>query len=50
VDLVRSVLHETGADPGVSSLKLTESLLLRNVDDVIEKMLALRPAAWVLAG
>lgn len=42
VDLVRTVLHETGADPRRLKLELTESLLLRNVDDVIGKMLALK--------
>jgi diguanylate cyclase (GGDEF)-like protein/PAS domain S-box-containing protein len=44
VDLVLAVLQDTGADPRRLKLELTESLLLRNVDAVIEKMLALKAA------
>jgi diguanylate cyclase (GGDEF)-like protein/PAS domain S-box-containing protein len=39
---VRTVLASSGADPQRLKLELTESMLAENVEDVIEKMLALR--------
>ncbi|MEI6209469.1 MAG: EAL domain-containing protein [Desulfuromonadales bacterium] len=42
VDQVLAVLHETGADPKRLKLELTESLLVSNVDEIIEKMFALK--------
>jgi len=42
VDQVLAVLDSTGADPGKLKLELTESLLLDNVEDIIEKMTALK--------
>lgn len=42
VTLVRSVLEQTGANPARLVLELTESLVLHDIDDTIEKMLALR--------
>jgi len=38
VDQVISTLRRTGADPNRLTLELTESLLVHNVEDVIEKM------------
>ena len=42
VDLVLEVLDDTGANPQRLKLELTESLLVANVDEVIEKMFALK--------
>jgi diguanylate cyclase (GGDEF)-like protein/PAS domain S-box-containing protein len=42
VDQVLAVLYRTGANPRNLKLELTESILLENVDDVIEKMSALK--------
>jgi EAL domain-containing protein (putative c-di-GMP-specific phosphodiesterase class I) len=42
VDQVLAVLYRTGANPKNLKLELTESMLLENVDDVIEKMSALK--------
>ncbi|MCK9388760.1 MAG: EAL domain-containing protein [Sulfuritalea sp.] len=42
VDQVLAVLDSTGANPGKLKLELTESLLLDNVEDIIEKMTALK--------
>lgn len=39
---VRAVLERSGANPQRLKLELTESMLAENVEDVIEKMLALR--------
>lgn len=38
VEQVLAVLDETGADPKQLKLELTESILVQNVEDVIEKM------------
>ncbi|WP_412480076.1 EAL domain-containing protein [Azonexus sp. IMCC34839] len=42
VDAVLAVLDKTGADPYRLKLELTESLLVDNVQDIIEKMHALK--------
>ncbi len=42
VDRVISVLDKTGANPRRLKLELTESMLVSNVEEVIEKMFALR--------
>jgi EAL domain-containing protein (putative c-di-GMP-specific phosphodiesterase class I) len=42
VEQVLDVLNRTGADPNKLKLELTESLLVENVQDVIEKMFALK--------
>jgi EAL domain-containing protein (putative c-di-GMP-specific phosphodiesterase class I) len=42
VDQLVSMLRSTGADPNRLTLELTEGVLLHNVDDVIEKMSALK--------
>ncbi|MDD5031091.1 MAG: EAL domain-containing protein, partial [Rhodoferax sp.] len=42
VDQVLAALDSTGADPSKLKLELTESLLLDNVQDIIEKMTALK--------
>ncbi|MCF8197485.1 MAG: EAL domain-containing protein [Sulfuritalea sp.] len=42
VDEVLAVLKNTGANPQRLKLELTESLLVANVEDVIEKMFALK--------
>ncbi len=42
VEQVLAVLYRTGANPRNLKLELTESILLENVDDVIEKMSALK--------
>jgi len=42
VDQVKQVIDQTGADPHRMELELTESLLLDNVDNVIEKMTQLQ--------
>ncbi|TRZ65276.1 MAG: EAL domain-containing protein [Rhodocyclaceae bacterium] len=42
VDQVLAVLDETGANPQRLKLELTESLLISNMEEVIEKMFALK--------
>lgn len=42
VDQVLAVLERTGADPCKLKLELTESLLVDNVEDIIDKMTALK--------
>jgi diguanylate cyclase (GGDEF)-like protein/PAS domain S-box-containing protein len=42
VEQVLSVLKSTGANPKRLKLELTESLLVKNVDDIVEKMGALK--------
>ncbi|MCF8197484.1 MAG: EAL domain-containing protein [Sulfuritalea sp.] len=42
VDEVSAILKSTGANPQRLKLELTESLLVSNVEDVIEKMFALK--------
>ena len=42
VDMVRSTVHRTGADPHKLKLELTESLLMGDVEETIVKMTALR--------
>lgn len=42
VEDVLSTLKETGADPHKLKLELTESLLIDNIEDTIEKMVALK--------
>ena len=42
VDQVLAVLNNTGANPQRLKLELTESLLVSNVDEVVEKMFALK--------
>jgi diguanylate cyclase (GGDEF)-like protein len=42
VEVVRAILQRTGANPQRLKLELTESLLLENVEDIIEKMTALK--------
>src|SRR5208283_1288538 len=44
VQQVVSSLRRTGANPNRLTLELTESVLLHNVEDVIEKMAALKKA------
>ncbi|MCX7156886.1 MAG: EAL domain-containing protein [Rhodocyclales bacterium] len=42
VDQVLAIVRQTGANPNRLKLELTESLLVDNVEDVIEKMFALK--------
>jgi EAL domain-containing protein (putative c-di-GMP-specific phosphodiesterase class I) len=42
VEQVRTMLQQTGADPKKLVLEMTESLLVQNVEDVIQKMAALK--------
>jgi diguanylate cyclase (GGDEF)-like protein len=42
VEQVRAILQQTGADPKRLVLEMTESLLVQNVEDVIQKMAALK--------
>ena len=42
VEQVLAILHRTGADPGRLELELTESLLVENMQDIIQKMFALK--------
>src|SRR5208282_5269535 len=42
VETVVSILQETGVNPNRLTLELTESLLVHNVEDVIEKMSELK--------
>lgn len=41
VEQVRTVLQETGADPARLKLEITESFILHNVEEVIDKMQAI---------
>lgn len=38
VDMVKRVLDESGADPAMLKLEMTESMVLNNVEDIIDKM------------
>jgi diguanylate cyclase (GGDEF)-like protein/PAS domain S-box-containing protein len=42
VEQVHKILEETGADPSLLKLEITESVILDNVDDTIAKMHAVR--------
>ena len=42
VDDVRSALREANLDPGLVTLEITESVLLRDVDDVVARLSALK--------
>lgn len=42
VDVILSTLNQTGADPSLLKLELTESLLVGEVESIIEKMSALK--------
>ena len=42
VDVVQRVLERTGADPCRLKLELTESMLVENVEEIIDKMLILK--------
>jgi len=42
VEQVRTLLAETGANPALLKLEITESVILDNVDDTIDKMHAVR--------
>lgn len=42
VDTVLEVLEQTGADARLLKLELTESLLVKNIEQIIDKMTALR--------
>ncbi|MET3107443.1 diguanylate cyclase (GGDEF)-like protein/PAS domain S-box-containing protein [Oxalobacteraceae bacterium GrIS 2.11] len=42
MDMVLSTISRTGANPRLLKLELTESMLIENVDDIIQKMLALQ--------
>jgi EAL domain-containing protein (putative c-di-GMP-specific phosphodiesterase class I) len=42
VEQVLAILEDTGANPNRLKLELTESLLVHNVDEIIEKMFALK--------
>ena len=42
VDTVVNIIQRSGANPQRLKLELTESMLIENVDDIIEKMLALK--------
>ncbi len=42
VDRVKTVLRQTGADPGRLKLELTESVLVANMENTISRMTALR--------
>ncbi len=42
VEQVLSILHENGTNPQKLKLELTESLFVQNVEEVIEKMVALK--------
>jgi diguanylate cyclase (GGDEF)-like protein/PAS domain S-box-containing protein len=49
VDKVLAVIDQTGANPGRLKLELTESVLVDNVQDIIEKMGALKATGVVFA-
>ncbi|MHB8950193.1 MAG: putative bifunctional diguanylate cyclase/phosphodiesterase [Rhodoferax sp.] len=42
VDQVLAILKDTGANPLLLKLELTESILVTNIEDVVEKMFALK--------
>jgi diguanylate cyclase (GGDEF)-like protein/PAS domain S-box-containing protein len=42
IDHVLTIIDRTGANPRRLKLELTESMLIENVDDIIQKMLALK--------
>jgi len=42
IDTVRNIIQRTGANPYRLKLELTESMLVENVDDIIQKMLTLK--------
>lgn len=42
VDMVRNILFETGIDATSLDLEVTESLMMHNIEDSIDKMVALR--------
>jgi diguanylate cyclase (GGDEF)-like protein/PAS domain S-box-containing protein len=42
VDKVMATINQTGANPGRLKLELTESMLANNVEDIIQKMFALK--------
>jgi EAL domain-containing protein (putative c-di-GMP-specific phosphodiesterase class I) len=42
IDTVLATIKRTGANPKRLKLELTESMLIENVDDIIQKMLALK--------
>jgi diguanylate cyclase (GGDEF)-like protein/PAS domain S-box-containing protein len=42
VDMVRDILAKTGIDPSCLDLEVTESLMMNNIEDSIEKMVALK--------
>ena len=42
IDSVLTVIERTGANPNRLKLELTESMLVENVDDIIQKMVALK--------
>lgn len=42
VENVKQILDETGANPALLELEITESMLLHNIDDLIKKMRVLR--------
>jgi len=44
VELVLNIVNETGANPNRLKLELTESLMVENIQDIIEKMEALNAA------
>ncbi|AFM11480.1 diguanylate cyclase/phosphodiesterase with PAS/PAC sensor(s) [Turneriella parva DSM 21527] len=49
VDRVRRLLQQTGANPKLIKLELTESLALDSVDETVAKMLALRELGLAIA-
>lgn len=49
VETVKNVLDETGLPPGLLTLELTESALMRDLDEVIEELRALRALGVRLA-
>ena len=49
VDLVKTVLEETGLDPGLLVLELTESCVMENLDAVVQKLVQLRKLGVKLA-
>ncbi|MCY7408269.1 MAG: EAL domain-containing protein [Alkalinema sp. CAN_BIN05] len=49
VDLVKTVLEETGLDPGLLVLELTESCVMENLDATVQKLLQLKRLGVKLA-
>ena len=49
VDLVKTVLNETGMDPGRLVLELTESCVVENLDAVVQKLVQLKKLGVKLA-